>query len=53
MEKHKAEKQRTALGIYPKGGVSCLAESFVQSESSVLRNEFSGKNPDLQVAAYH
>ncbi|MCX2575357.1 hypothetical protein [Pedobacter sandarakinus] len=36
---------------YPKGGVSCLADSFVVAESSVLRMKFSGKNPALRVAA--
>jgi len=36
---------------YPKGGVSCFADTFVQAESSVLRMKFSGKNPALRVAA--
>jgi len=36
---------------YPKGGVSCLEDSFVQAESLVLRMKFSGKNPALRVAA--
>jgi hypothetical protein len=36
---------------YPKGGVSCFADSFVVAESSVLRMKFSGKNPALRVAA--
>jgi len=36
---------------YPKGGVSCFADTFVQAESSVLRMKFSGKIPALQVAA--
>lgn len=36
---------------YPKGGVSCLADTFVQAESSVLRMKFSVKNPALRVAA--
>jgi len=35
---------------YPKGGVSCFADSFVQAESLVLRMKFSGKNPALRVA---
>jgi len=38
-------------GCYPKGGVSCFADTFVQAESSVLRMKFSGKNPALRVAA--
>lgn len=36
---------------YPKGGVSCSADSFVVTESSVLRMKFSAKNPALRVAA--
>ena len=36
---------------YPKGGVLCFADTFVQAESSVLRMKFSGKNPALRVAA--
>jgi hypothetical protein len=42
---------RTANSTYPKGGVSCSADTFVQAESSVLRMKFSGKNPALRVAA--
>jgi len=36
---------------YPKGGVSCFADTFVGIEISVLRMKFSGKNPALRVAA--
>ena len=36
---------------YPKGGVSCLADTFVQAESSVLRTIFCAENPALRVAA--
>ena len=36
---------------YPKGGVQCSADTFVQAESSVHRMKFSGKNPALRVAA--
>ena len=36
---------------YPKGGVSCFADTFVQAESSVLRIKFSGINSALRVAA--
>ena len=35
---------------YPKGGVSCSADTFVQADSSVLRMKFSAKNPALRVA---
>jgi len=40
-----------ANSTYPKGGVSCFADRFVEAESSVLRMKFSGKNPALRVAA--
>ena len=36
---------------YPKGGVSCFADTFVQAERSVLRMKFCGKSPALRVAA--
>ena len=45
------KEQRTANSTYPKGGVLCFADTFVQAESSVLRMKFSGKNPTLRVAA--
>jgi len=40
-----------ANSTYPKGGVSCFADTFVQAKSSVLRMKFSGKSPALRVAA--
>ena len=40
-----------ANSTYPKGGVSYSADTFVQSESSVLRMKFCGKSPALRVAA--
>ncbi len=46
-----SKKAHTANSTYPKGGVSCFADSFVVAESSVLRMKFSGKNPALRVAA--
>jgi len=45
------ERSTTANSTYPKGGVSCSADSFVSIESSVLRINFSGDLPALQVAA--
>jgi hypothetical protein len=45
------EEERTANSTYPKGGVLCSANTFVQAESSVLRMKFCGKNPALRVAA--
>jgi len=43
-------KAHTPNSTYPKGGVSCFADTFVQAESSVLRMKFSGKNPALRQA---
>ena len=45
------ERKTTGNSTYPKGGVSCSADTFVQAESSVLRMQFCGKNPALLVAA--
>jgi hypothetical protein len=39
------QEARTANSTYPKGGVLCFSDTFVVAESSVLRMEFSGKNP--------
>jgi len=41
---------RIANITYPKGGVSCFADSFVVTESSVLRRKFSDKKPCLSIA---
>jgi len=47
------DKRKTPYNsTYPKGGVSCSKDTFVQAESSVLRMKFSGKNPALRVAAF-
>jgi hypothetical protein len=45
------KEQRRHNSTYPKGGVSCFADTFGQAENSVLRMKFSGKNPALRVAA--
>lgn len=45
------KEAHTHNSSYPKGGVSCFADSLVVKESSVLRMKFSGKNPTLGVAA--
>jgi hypothetical protein len=45
------KKERTPNSTYPKGGVLCSADTFLQAESSVLRMKFCGKNPALRVAA--
>jgi len=45
-------KRKTGYNsTYPKGGVWCFADTFVQAESSVLRMKFRGKSPALRVAA--
>jgi len=44
-------KRASYNSTYPKGGVSCSADTFVQVESSVLRMKFSGKNSALRLAA--
>lgn len=38
------EKKRPHNSTYPKGGVSCFADTFVVAESSVLRMKFIGKS---------
>jgi len=46
------DKRKTPYNsTYPKGGVSCSKDTFMQAESSVLRMKFCGKNPALRVAA--
>jgi len=50
-ELSRLKRLATANSTYPKGGVSCSADTFVQAGSSVLRMKFSGKNPALRVAA--
>jgi hypothetical protein len=44
-------KTATHNSTYPKGGVSCSADSFVVAESSVLRIDICDENPALRVAA--
>lgn len=45
------KEARTANIGLTKAGVTCLVDSFVIAESSVLRLKFSGENPALRVAA--
>jgi len=47
----RGESRASANSTYPKGGVLCSADTFVQAESSVLRMKFCGKSPALRVAA--
>jgi hypothetical protein len=37
------DKGTTHNSTYPKGGVSCSADTFVQAESSVLTTDLNGK----------
>jgi len=45
------KRRASANSTYPKGGVLCSKDTFVQAESLVLRMKFCGKNPALRVAA--
>jgi len=45
------KESRPHNSTYPKGGVLCSKDTFVQAESSVLRIKFCGKSPALRVAA--
>ena len=51
LEANTAERKTAYNSTYPKGGVWCFADTFVQAESSVLRMKFRGKSPALLVAA--
>lgn len=43
--------EAVANSTYTQGRVSCIADTFVQAESSVPRINFSAKKPALRVAA--
>ena len=45
------DRTAAANSTYTQGGVLCSADTFVGIESSVLRINFSAKNPALRVAA--
>ena len=45
------DKKTATNSTYPKGGVSCFADTFVLAESSFLRMKFSGNISALRVAA--
>jgi hypothetical protein len=42
---------RTHNSTYPKGGVSCSKESFVDNQTLVFQIKFCGISPALRVAA--
>jgi hypothetical protein len=46
------DRRAAANCSYPKGGLSSFEDTFVVSESSVLRLNFSGNLPALRVAAF-
>jgi hypothetical protein len=43
--------EAVANSTYTQGRVSCIADTFVQAESSVPRINFSAKKPALRVGA--
>jgi hypothetical protein len=45
------ENTATGNSTYTQGGVSSPVDSFVPTESSVLRTNFCAKKPALRVAA--
>jgi len=49
--KTKTEIRAAYNSTYPKGGVLCSKDTFVQAENSVLRIKFCGKSPAIRVAA--
>ena len=51
MKQEQTIKQRSANSTYTQGRVSCIADTFVQAESSVPRINFSAKKPALRVGA--
>jgi len=55
MTEHSTERTTGYNSTYPKGGVSCSADSFVVAESLVLRINICGKKPAHRKSAnrYH
>jgi hypothetical protein len=51
MEKHMAEKQRTANRRLAKVSVQCSADTFVVNQTLVFQIKFCGKSPALLLAA--
>jgi len=51
MIKHNSTDLPAPNSTYPKGGVLCSADTFVQAKSSVLQMKFCRKNRQLLVAA--
>jgi len=49
--KEQQTRKAAANSTYPKGGVSCSADSLVVNGSSVFQIKFCGKSPALRVAA--
>jgi hypothetical protein len=45
------KRKTTANSTYPKGGVSCSKDSFVDNGTLVFQIKFCGKSPALRVAA--
>src|SRR5574343_804257 len=45
------ERKTSYNSTYPKGGVSCSKDSFVDNQTLVFQVKFCGKSPALRVAA--
>jgi hypothetical protein len=45
------DKKTPYNSTYPKGGVSCSKDSFVDNQTLVFQIKFCGKSPALRVAA--
>ena len=45
------DRRAACNSTYPKGGVSCSKDSFVDKETLVFQIKFCGKSPALRVAA--
>jgi hypothetical protein len=44
-------RKPTHNSTYPKGGVSCFKDSFLDNQTLVFQITFCGKSPALRVAA--
>jgi hypothetical protein len=49
--KNDRKESRPHNSTYPKGGVSCSKDSFVDNQTLVFQIKFCGKSPALRVAA--
>jgi len=47
----RTDSRAAANSTYPKGGVSCSKNSFVEKQTLVFQIKFCGKSPAFRVAA--